>query len=666
MRDTRFFAFLLHENLIRKIARQFFPGDESAIDEAVQVTSVKFLTLQGKFDPSRDCGSYLGKVVRNYCLDQKSKRIREAAVDVSRLSEVEDPYSSVESFEDDEHLHYLLDMLKTARDEGDLTEEDYAIFYDRSINNMPFDKIAESYKLTSRVHYQARYAAGQRRIRQIIAKVQRVCSLPGNRKGEGTVNKHFFSPSVCELAFVDYITLLEEDPNEARTRLEDLLVDAEALGYYLRILNCSADDTEPTPRCNISRDLRREILVNGLRNISVDILLALARDREALSDLQCRVLEIDEPESFWGRKQGTGAFLNVVDSGVSADAGETDRTTELDFFRATSSLGFVYLGNVGASSEGVASSFTRTCAAEVTCSITASGILETQTTIAAGSEPDVLESQPTSRWAGHFSLESVEDVSRIEEHLRKRLSRWAAGDVSSRCTEEVILATISEVWAFLLTRDVKSVSSRELDNILHGVYARILKRTTRSPDRLHQEVEGDNRSRTGDGPVAFGDRPKISELEKSVLVRRFVQYKPVHQIARELGLNSYLVKEICERTRKQVMDSLNARGAQDAMTNVWSTLITGAAVTGGATQNATSPTSMRKRSFLSRTKDCLFWLLLGAIVTALMAALGPIEMRGAVLTLIGTYALVSIMTPSSQGSEQIPAPDGSSFPSPCG
>jgi RNA polymerase sigma factor (sigma-70 family) len=179
---ARYLAFLLHERLMRKIARQFFPRDEDAVEEAVDVTSVKFLTLQGKFDPSRSCGSYLGRVIRNFCLDQKARRIREVTVDGSQLAGVQDPDSSFESYEEGEYQHFILDLLSKAREEGYLTEEDYSIFFDRSVNHTPFDRISEIYKLTLSTNYQARYAAGQRRVRGIITRIRQYVALRDNGK----------------------------------------------------------------------------------------------------------------------------------------------------------------------------------------------------------------------------------------------------------------------------------------------------------------------------------------------------------------------------------------------------------------------------------------------------------------------------------------------------
>jgi RNA polymerase sigma factor (sigma-70 family) len=179
---ARFLAFLLHENLIRKIAWQFFPGDTAAVQDAVHVTSVKFLTLQGKFDPSRECGTYLGKVVRNYCLDQKRKALRETATDPSLFSAVQDPDSPFDSIDEAEHLRFILELLNRAREEGYLTDTEYGIFWDKAAEKRPFHEIADKYQLTSSPDYQARCAAGHRRVREIITKIRQYVGLRNNGK----------------------------------------------------------------------------------------------------------------------------------------------------------------------------------------------------------------------------------------------------------------------------------------------------------------------------------------------------------------------------------------------------------------------------------------------------------------------------------------------------
>ena len=181
---ARFLAFSLHQNLLRKIARQFFQGDESAIEEAVHVTSIKFLTCQGNFDPSRSCGGYLGKAIRNYCIDQKLKRNREGTMDGSQLSNVQDTFSPFELSEEAEHQQFLLEELNRAREEGILTEGDFAIFCKRAVDKMPFDKIAEAFQLTASQEYQGRYAAGQRRVAEILTKIRRYMTSSVNRRGE--------------------------------------------------------------------------------------------------------------------------------------------------------------------------------------------------------------------------------------------------------------------------------------------------------------------------------------------------------------------------------------------------------------------------------------------------------------------------------------------------
>ena len=103
-------------------------------------------------------------------------------VDGSQLSCVHDPNSSFESYEEGEYQHFILDLLSKAREEGYLSEEDYSIFFDRSVNHTPFDKIGEIYKLTPSTDYNARYAAGQRRVRGIIARIRQYVGLRDNGK----------------------------------------------------------------------------------------------------------------------------------------------------------------------------------------------------------------------------------------------------------------------------------------------------------------------------------------------------------------------------------------------------------------------------------------------------------------------------------------------------
>jgi hypothetical protein len=467
------------------------------------------------------------------------------------------------------------------------------------------------------------------------------------------VNVHFFSPSVCELAFTDYATLLEDDPDEARTRLEDLLLDAEALECYIRILNCFADGTETTARSSFNKDLLFEILMNGLRNISPDVLLTLALDGETLSELQCRVLEVDNPDSFWYQKQGTEAFLDVIREDSPAEAEENEPDIGFDLLRETGFLGFVYSGNLGPSLP-VSESPAGTMVPEMTCSITAAGILETQTTIVSGKVPTASEDTPLlPRWNGAFGIESVEDISHLEAVLRKKLQRVAVGNVSTMKSEEVVLTTISQLWSLSRRRGSTSVSARDVNDVLMTVWRHMHRRETRAhgthiAGQSEPAVEGENHSNAASRPADLETHSVVSDLEKSVLVRRFVQYKPVHQISRELGLNSYLVKEICERVRKEVTASLAARSTEHVPTEVWSTVVTGVPVSGRPESPAAVAPAVKRGRRRRWILHCLFWLLLGVVITALVSTAGRPAMLGEVVALVATaYISVAIVTPSS-------------------
>jgi hypothetical protein len=467
------------------------------------------------------------------------------------------------------------------------------------------------------------------------------------------VSIHFFSPGICELAFTDYIIMLEENPIEARTHLEDLLLNAEALECYLRVLKCLADDSKPTPRCKLDRVTLLEILRDGLRNISLETLVALALDGEALSELQCRVLEIDDENSFWCKKQETDGFWDTTSADDLAEA-ENGAIRESDASRERSPQDFMYWGNLRPIA-GALEERSINMVPEMACSIGAGGILGTWTiSVSEGiSDSTDIAAPLRSSWNDDFDFDSVDDVVRLDEHLRRRLVQLAPDSVSAHDVEEIVLAVISHLWSLSRRPGSKGVSLREVNGALQDMCAGIQCKKRAPPTEgipVSFQPDGkDGRCRANINSHA----PDISALEKSVLVRRYVQYKAVHQVSRELGLNIHMVKEICERARRAAMDSIEARSAQNDVT-VRSTLIPQVTKKPSGSSLGTA-----KRRTLERVQECLFWVVLGATMTALSAVAGRMEMIGGVMAVGATYALLSLLQPSARASENPAVRDSS-------
>jgi RNA polymerase sigma factor (sigma-70 family) len=174
---ARFLAVRLHEKLIRTIARQYFGRDQAAIDEAVHVVYVQFVTGQGNFDPSRDCGSYLRSIVAHYCERETRRKGRERTMDGSQLSDLLLIQPASVSFQEE-----FEKLLAEAIDEGSLSATEADIVRERFSNDLSYPKIAEMFELTSSPDYQARSAAGQRCLARIVGKLKRHMGLGNDRK----------------------------------------------------------------------------------------------------------------------------------------------------------------------------------------------------------------------------------------------------------------------------------------------------------------------------------------------------------------------------------------------------------------------------------------------------------------------------------------------------
>ena len=397
---------------------------------------------------------------------------------------------------------------------------------------------------------------------------------------------------------------------------------------------------------------------SGLCDISPGILLRLALDGEALSELQCQILDIDDPDSFWYEKQGTSAFLNIVSEDDLAGAEEIERSADHDFVEDLSYLDFVYTGNLTPSphaGDGSAGSsnpdiIEADSILGETRLIVSRGGLADQTVIVSSDVSNTFESNPPSLpRSDDFSFETVEDMSRLEQYLGQKLSLLMARCTLEESAEEVKIATIGQLWSLSRRRLSVGVSRREVDVILRAVCDRVCyqKRgeiTTHADGQAQPMEEKEAGSSVGNISPLRGIRSEMSDLEKSVIVRRFVQYKPLHQVSRELGLNSYVVKELCERARKEVMASLDATTTQDILSEVWREFVTG---TRNAAMPEKTPTTLSERKKrLLRVQDCLFWLGLGALVTALGALVGRGEVVLLTAALVTAYAIVAILTPS--------------------
>jgi hypothetical protein len=454
------------------------------------------------------------------------------------------------------------------------------------------------------------------------------------------VKKHVFSPSTCELVFTDYTALLMDDPCEARIRLECLLVNAVALGHYIRALECLAKVTEPSERCELDRTVVVEILKNGLRNINLDVLHKLVVDAETLSGLQCLVLEVDDPKSFWSLKHHDDTYLYVATADVEAEEDVADTELSPPTVVHTGALKSNPGIWTGPAIAATTNHLTMDAAAGMTCLIAENNAWASGGIMASGCSTMPENPLPPSPDEGGFSFACRSDLVRLDTHVRSKLSGLTAGKLSEQDIEEVTEEVIVFLLALAQRRRSADVSLREAEAAVNGVYDRVRRQQwlTGASNIVGETKRAAEYGRSRGANVGTS----LSDVEKAVLVRRFDDYMPVHQVSRELGLNRNRVQTICDRMRREVTASLDTRSSQEFSFEAWSTLVT--CFPAAMTEPAPLATPMRKSwRRLGHAQECLFWLTGGAGMTALMASAGPVKMVGGVAGLVAAYLAVTAL-----------------------
>lgn len=299
------------------------------------------------------------------------------------------------------------------------------------------------------------------------------------------MNPRIYHPQADHL-LEEVSAILMAEPTELHERLEELLLDPHFLALYLRALESLQARPDSEEDFELSEGILAQVLLQGLSVLGPAELTRLAVAPSVLSQLQCHIFMVDDPESYW--------FAKVSPPDDSKQTmGEWERAVDL----ASAELQGVPGSDVKVALGGISpvhyvgAGFTVVTSVEF-CPM-ARGVLQVTTVLAS-------EDSPVTGMVAAVP---------------------ACGD---------------------LVADAGPGPSS-------GIRIEWLEPLTSSPS----------------APGIANDSLLLEHLhgeEFRVLRERFVNYKPVHRIARELGLNVYSVKRICEQRRKEV----------NHMPQVWCTL----------------------------------------------------------------------------------------------